>query len=104
MALCPKCGSSKVERYTDHGLSCTACGHDGATVEFAPDLRSDETKAVDDRVAKARADERERCAKIADAHAAQCRRGSPVSSMAEDNWGLVAARDIAAAIRNPSHG
>lgn len=33
-----------------------------------PDLRSDETKYHDARVARARADERERCAKIAEAH------------------------------------
>jgi hypothetical protein len=30
----------------------------------APDLRSDETKSEDDRVAKARADERRRCANL----------------------------------------
>lgn len=34
----------------------------------APDLRSDETKAQDERVKRAVAAERERCAKIALAH------------------------------------
>jgi hypothetical protein len=34
MPTCPKCGSKRVERYTDHGLSCDSCGHDGRTDEF----------------------------------------------------------------------
>lgn len=38
-------------------------------------------------------------AKMADRHAAACDRGSPVSSMAEDSWGSVAGKAIAAAIR-----
>lgn len=45
------------------------------------------------------ADAIEECAKVADRHAASCDRGSPVSSMAEDAWGAVAAREIADAIR-----
>jgi hypothetical protein len=45
--------------------------------------------------------ERERCAKIADARAASCRFGSPISSTSEDIWGAVAADEIAAAIRAP---
>jgi hypothetical protein len=47
----------------------------------------------------AREQERERCAKIADAYADRCDRGGPMSSMAEDNWGSVASRNIARAIR-----
>lgn len=43
--------------------------------------------------------ERERCAKIADKFAEDCKRGSPLSSAAEDAFGVVAAVHIAAAIR-----
>lgn len=32
--ICPKCGSSAVERFTDHGLSCTRCGFDGRSGQF----------------------------------------------------------------------
>lgn len=42
----------------------------------------------------------EECARIADAYAAQCKKGGPASSMAEDLWGASAGRDIAAAIRS----
>jgi hypothetical protein len=31
---CPECGSDRVERYTRHGLSCLACGHDASAQEF----------------------------------------------------------------------
>lgn len=44
--------------------------------------------------------ERERCAKIADAYAEHCKRGGPLSSMAEDAWGAVAALAIAKTIRD----
>ncbi len=48
----------------------------------------------------ARARERERCAKIADEHARLCIHGGPMTSMAEDHWGCVAAKEIALKIRN----
>lgn len=67
---------------------------------MAEDLRSDETKFWHGQIAKAVAAERERCAQIADLHAAASTRGSPVSSMAEDTWGEVAAKAIAKAIRD----
>lgn len=77
--LCPKCD----------------CGHfDAATVE-------QQAKVISTLRAQLAA-ERERCAKIADAYAERCDRGSALSSMAEDSWGAVAARAIAKAIREQS--
>ena len=35
--ICPKCGSIAVERYSNNGLSCDRCGHDGRSSEFYPD-------------------------------------------------------------------
>jgi uncharacterized protein (DUF983 family) len=34
MARCPNCGSNSIERFTNHGLSCTACGHDARSGDF----------------------------------------------------------------------
>ena len=43
--------------------------------------------------------ERERCAKICDAYLKNCEAGGPMSSMAEDVWGVVHARELARLIR-----
>jgi hypothetical protein len=43
--------------------------------------------------------ERERCAKIAEDYAAECAKGSSVSSMAEDVWGETHGKLIAKLIR-----
>lgn len=57
-------------------------------------------KLLRENIAAAIVAERERCAKIADAEEERHKRGSPVSSMAEDVWGANAAKLIAEAIRD----
>ncbi len=62
---------------------------------MCPSCGYDDLEAIRD----ARAEERERCAKIADNYAASCKRGSSMSSMAEDTWGYVHATEIAKLVR-----
>lgn len=66
----------------------------------APDLRSDETKYNDARVAKARTDERERCAKLVDARAQLWNNAAKVGMHSDCSMSLAEeCEDIAAAIR-----
>ena len=64
------------------------------------DLRSDETKAIDAAIRKAREDERERCAKIADDWLAVFGDRKPEHVSAQ-TWANDAVRDIAEEIRKP---
>lgn len=62
-------------------------------------LNSHHGYTLEAAIADAFAAERERYAKIADTYADRCKEGGPLSSMAEDRWGEVAARNLAARIR-----
>ena len=64
------------------------------------DLRSDERKEIDEAIAKARSDERERCANIANEWIRLWGDKKPEHISAQ-TWASDAVKDIADAIRQP---
>ncbi len=45
---CPKCGSDKVSRYTNHSIDCDACGYTGRGEEFGEARRIEPRTQVSD--------------------------------------------------------
>lgn len=67
---------------------------------YIGDLSLSEMAWLDGKLVADRKATIERCAKIADIEEERHRKGSPVSSMAEDTWGAMTAKEIAEAIRD----